>query len=903
MSKPEGYFRYWGKADPDYPGEPKWHQLIYHCLDVAAVGRVLLKRQPAILDRLGILSGIPAERLLDWITFLLSIHDVGKYADGFQNLRPDLLRCLQNRTTNAPYQERHDTLGFRFCEESFTGTLLKHNMLGRWSNSDQKDLWDLLEPWIGAVTGHHGHPPKLDTFSSPLHTQVPDQVFSDIVAYIRNVAPLLLPVGIPFQPEDYDRCYHAFCITSWITAGVAVAADWIGSNNKWFPYCNEPMSLDDYWHNIALKLAKNAVDECGLTAVEVTPYARIQTFFPYIAKATPLQRLSEEIEMGNKPQLYIFEEVTGGGKTEAALILAHRLMSTGAADGLFIALPTMATANAMYSRVQAVYQKLFTGTNKPSLVLAHSFNRMVLDMETKSRPDTGYTKNDSSASQDCAAWLLDSRKKALLAHVGVGTIDQALLSILGIRHQSLRLYGLSRKVLIVDEVHACDAYVHRLLCTLLQFHAAQGGSAILLSATLPQRMREQLLTAYSEGSEQGDLSVMSNAYPLVTHFAMGKTQEFAVQARRSASRRVEVQPLSSLDEVRKMLQEVLKKKGCACWVRNTVYDALAAYREWVNFLGGDEVILFHARFALGDRLAMEQEIIDRFGPNSTSDKRRGKLLIATQVVEQSLDLDFDLMVTDLAPIDLIIQRAGRLQRHDRGRRMPPILGVFMPEPAEHSGKDWFKSFFPKAAKVYDHHGQLWLTAKWLVERGKFSMPDDARDMIESVYGESPQTMIPQELQMVENRADGEDRAYASLGSLNSLNLNEGYRATMTQWQDDVYAPTRLGEPTIMVRLVRCDGMRITPWYFNNMGHDWELSQVSVRKSQIAKEEESYLPEVVATARKTMPDHGEHCVVIPLVQSGMVWLGRAVNSRGGELNIVYNQRTGLEITKGESDESD
>lgn len=528
---------------------------------------------------------------------------------------------------------------------------------------------------------------------------------------------------------------------------------------------------------------------------------------------------------------------------------------------------------------------------------------MVLEMERKSRSDDGYGKSERSASQDCATWLTDSCKKALLAHVGIGTIDQALLSILPVRHQSLRMFGLFRKVLIVDEVHACDAYVHRLLCALVEFHAAQGGSAILLSATLPKAMRQQLLTAFAKGSGQGIETVRGNAYPLLTCLDNGEVKEYPVEARQDVSRSVKVQPLHSLDEVKMALQVALNGGGCACWIRNTVDDALQSYHEWVERLGEDRVMLFHARFALGDRLTIEDEVNHRFGLSSTKENREGKLLVATQVVEQSLDLDFDFMIADLAPIDLIIQRAGRLQRHDRGQRIPPVLGVFMPEPIQDAKRDWFKGFFPKAVRVYDHHGQLWLTAKWLMEHGVFLMPQDAREMIESVYAETSQELIPKDLLVVESRAYGEDKADMSLGDLNSLKLDEGYRATMNQWQDDTYAPTRLGEPTVTVRLARWDGTQLTAWFDKNTGHDWELSQISILKRWIGGEDPNNLAEAVVVAKKTMPDGGRYCIVIPMRQTDGKWNGQAVNNRGAIIKVTYDSRTGLKIVGGGIHESD
>lgn len=891
-------YRYWGKAEKvSEQGMPPYHLLAYHCLDVAAVGNVFLARQPDLMRCFSNLSGMNSKSFLDWSTFLLAIHDVGKFADGFQNLMPDLSQQLQNRSSQAPYNERHDILGYRFCLDCLIPllvTILNHAHEGY---IFEDDLGDLLKPWFSAVTGHHGKPPKPDILPQPIKTQFPDQVCKDTLTYVQDIFAMLLPDGLPFQLDAYDYFYEGFKRISWLMAGLAVAADWIGSNKRWFPYHKKAMPLAKYWEEIALPQAVKAVAECGLTAQPIAPTTGMKLLFPDIAMPTPLQRLAEEIEIAEGPQLFIIEEVTGGGKTEAALTLAHRLMAKGVADGLFMAMPTMATANAMHTRVQAVYRKLFKDNSDPSLILAHSASQMTLDLERKNLADKGYSPGDSSASQDCTVWLADSRKKALLAHVGVGTIDQALLAILAVRHQSLRLLGLARKVLIVDEVHACDAYVHRLLCTLLKFHAAQGNSAILLSATLPLVMRSELVKFFGEGVGIRTAAAKSNSYPLLTRFITEEVHELPVEARTSVSRHVDVQALHSPDEVNNILQAALETGGCACWVRNTVYDSLEAYREWVGRLGEDKAMLFHARFALSDRLKIERDVIRYFGPNSKEEDRRGRLLIATQVVEQSLDLDFDFMVSDLAPIDLLIQRAGRLHRHERGQRKSAILGVYMPVPMEDAGKKWFKGMFPKAAWVYQHHGKLWLTARWMYERKGFSMPDDAREMIEWVYGKESETAIPKELLLAEDQTMGKDMADRSLASLNSLKLDDGYRSTMSNWEEDAFAPTRLGKPTVTVRLARLNGKQLVPWFSENTGHDWELSQLSIRESQIAGEDPNYLPELVASAREVMPDGGRYCVVIPMKENGDTWRGQALNSQDQTVDVIYNSLMGLEISKG------
>ena len=898
----DNIYRYWGKAQSSENDEHSYHLLPYHCLDVAATGKVLLERQPALLRRLENLSGINAGGFLNWSAFLLAIHDIGKFADGFQNLKPDLFRQLQKRTTQVSYNEneRHVAVGHRFCQKHIAAAFIKMGACGYKNNISEDDLRDLLEPWLCAVTGHHGKPPALGTFPQPIEKQFPNQVCNDAFAFIQNLIDMFAPGGLPFQLDSYEHSYSIFKRVSWLMAGLSVTADWIGSDRPWFPPCAKPMPLTDYWNNTGLPQAAKAVAESGLVAPGVAPSSGMRLLFPDISTPTPLQRLVEKVEVAKGPQLFIIEEVTGGGKTEAAFTLTHRLMANGLANGLFMALPTMATANAMHKRIRAVYKKLFLKNSNPSLILAHSTSKMMLKLERKNLADEGYCRGDTSASQDCAAWLMDSRKKALLADVGVGTIDQVLLAILTVRHQSLRLLGLARKVLIVDEVHACDAYMHRLLCTLLQFHSAHGGSAILLSATLPRNMRAELVKSFAEGVGKETASMKNNAYPLLTHFLAEDVYEISVATYMSGSRCVDVNPLHSPDEVNKALQKALSAGDCACWVRNTVYDALQAYREWAGRLGKANVLLFHARFNLWDRLRIEQKVVRCFGKDSKEKERRGKLLIATQVVEQSLDLDFDFMVSDLAPIDLLIQRAGRLQRHNRGPRKAPALGVYMPKPAQKAQKDWFKGMFPKAAMVYNHHGQLWLTADWMYKKRGFSMPDDAREMIEYVYGKESQEKIPEDLQSVEGRAVAENLCERGLGRQNSLRLDEGYQVTMGNWQDDVSAPTRLGEPTVTVRLARLDGSKLAPLVTQDTDHNWELSQLSIRQSQIAQEDPGNIPELVAAAKRTMSDGGRYCVVIPMCESEGEWTGRALDKQGRMVGITYNSSAGLEISKGKGE---
>jgi CRISPR-associated endonuclease/helicase Cas3 len=318
-------------------------------------------------------------------------------------------------------------------------------------------------------------------------------------------------------------------------------------------------------------------------------------------------------------------------------------------------------------------------------------------------------------------------------------------------------------------------------------------------------------------------------------------------------------------------------------------------------VGEEQVILFHARFAMGDRLRIEAEVLRLFGKDSKADCRAGKILIATQVVEQSLDLDFDFMVSDLAPVDLIIQRAGRLQRHERGQRGQPILMVLAPPLVDKPDPNWYAELFPRGAYVYPSHGQLWLTARLLADRSHFKMPDDARDLVEAVFGEEQQDQIPRGLRGRDRDSDGKARAAISLAQLNGLDLTDGYKSTLNQWLEDTITPTRLGDPTTTVRLGRWDGSAVTPW-FEADRYAWDMSQVEVRRRRISEpaKHDTALQAAVDLATKAMADQCKWSVLVPLFPAADgVWKGKASDGRR-EVVVSYDPKTGLEISGWDGD---
>ena len=222
---------------------------------------------------------------------------------------------------------------------------------------------------MSAVTGHHSHPNNPNQKTLLLKRQFPIPVHQEAIRCICELARLLLPEGLPFSTRDYNNLRPLFIRASWLVAGLAVAAHWLGSNQQWFPYWNGlPLSCERYWHDFALAHADIAVKESGLTPATPAHFHRMTELFDNVLEPTPLQRLTESMQLAPGPQLIAIEEVTGGGKTEAALTLAARLLAAGEADGIFLALPTMATADAMHGRVQRVYQRFFADGASASLV-------------------------------------------------------------------------------------------------------------------------------------------------------------------------------------------------------------------------------------------------------------------------------------------------------------------------------------------------------------------------------------------------------------------------------------------------------------------------------------------------------------------------------------------------------
>ncbi len=757
--------------------------------------------------------------------FLVALHDIGKFSRTFQSVVPEHwpAAVLGPPPADPLPGARHDVLGYHLLKalaDELDPVLPpgQHPVRG-WLDGDLAFLFQ-------ALAGHHGRP--VDPGHMP---PTPDPACLDAA---QGFMAAMLDVFRP-PPLDIPPGRRAVQRLGWDLAGAVTLADWVGSRQAWFSYvpieavANPAAYLWDH----ALPRAAGALAAAGLAAAPAARFTGIRGLFPRIDAPSPIQHWAENVSLPRGPVLAVIEDVTGSGKTEAAITLAHRLLAFDRAWGVFLALPTMATANAMFARMADSYRGLFATDARPSLALAH--RRAALDPRFAAAMEGGAPPRgreaadpaDTPSEAHCATWLAEDRRRSLLAQFGVGTIDQALLAVLPVRHAALRLQGLKGKVLIVDEAHAFDAYMQRELVELLRFHAALGGSCILLSATLPHAVRKKLVDAFRDGLGGQAAPLAETAYPLATLASADAVTEQPCALRDGLARRVTVTRLPDAVAALARVAAAARAGAAVAWVRNTVDDALAA-AEALR-VEGLKPMVFHARFAMTDRLAVEAEVMRCFGRDSAGEARQG-VLVATQVVEQSLDLDFDLLCTDLAPVDLLIQRAGRLWRHlhrNENRPLPgPELLVVSPEPVDDPAPDWVRGSLPGTAAVYHDPALLWRGARKLFAAGALATPGDMRPLLEAAAdGEC----VPAGLARDTQEAEGKAKAATELGRQNVLAFAKGYTRQNGAWEPDTITPTRLQErEQVTLRLALDRDGEVVPYAEADMlSRAWSLSEVAV----------------------------------------------------------------------------
>lgn len=899
--------QFWGKAQPANAGDPEWHPLAYHCLDVAAVAELLLERSPNRSRWMAATMGTDTKALKPLLVLLVALHDIGKLSPDFQS-KSDL-GPKGPPSVRPPPGVRHDAIGYDLLQDQVLWPLFEA-CFARYIRGDGPQLMLRVQPLWAAVTGHHGEP-ATKTKSYAFGAAERSALGEMITAFASLLAP-------EEEPITLTNTKHV----SWALAGLTNVADWIGSNQTWFPYREPKPDLAAYWQ-AARNQAAVAVDEAGILPTPSPPTVETRTLLPHITgNLSPLQKEAAECKLPDGPMLALIEDVTGAGKTEAALIIAARLMAEQRASGLFFALPTMATANAMYDRFSRSYRRLFAEDSTPSLVLAHGkralhegFRSSILDnadarpLSEKGGPDD--TPADLSATAACAAWIADDRRKAFLADVGVGTIDQALLGVLPSRFQVLRLWGLAERVLICDEVHSFDSYLSRELETLLEFQAALGGSAVVLSATLSGKARRRIIAAYRRGLGSERAPDACVAYPLLTLAGRDESRPIEIGTRAGMARDLAVRRIGTTNEAIQYIASMSRRGATVAWIRNAVDDCIEA-RDMLR-VAGITAVLLHARFAMGDRLAIEREVLRRLGERSTPEMRRnadgsGVVVVGSQILEASLDYDVDAMITDLAPVDMVIQRAGRLWRHPWRDQARPIgveeraLMLLSPDPATVENKDWYRSLSPRAAAVYPDHGYVWRSARILSEdgEGQIRTPGGLRNLLAAVYDEDVAPPVPNDLERASLDADGGRKAARSIAANNSLDFSRGYGGNNALFDEDTITPTRLGEPVTVFRLAKREAGRIVPWYpvaetDGDLTRAWALSEcaVSRKKASGVPSASGALASEIAAAKEAWPkwEREKHPLLLLEPGDDGQWHGRVTAGDNGEQTVIYDNVLG------------
>lgn len=689
-------------------------------LDVCAVAYVLLGREPArTLDLYGQDLGLPPKAARRWVAALVGLHDIGKATPVFQS-------------DWRPGMEVDIAAGFVFGA-SYPN--VKHGLLS------QKILIEVLVG-IGfdavvanvvadALGAHHGYRFDAAQLRRVIKSDLGEGLWT--TARLELVSTYFAAIGLCLT--EYPSVTTFFGQAHVRLAGLTTFSDWIGSTEDHFPTDRLVADPAQYYRD-SLRRAEAALDGIGWNRrAPLTPAnPSFEQLFPTLEPNALQRAMIEVVKEIVSPSLIIVEAPMGRGKTEAAFYAHAVLQSRLGHRGMYVALPSQATGNAMFERTRAF---LASADRKeaPDLQLLHGAS-LLNDSYAKIQVSGVNGVTNTSENVWARSWFT-SNKRGMLSEYGVGTVDQALLGIMNIKHQPLRLWGLGNRTVVIDEVHAYGLYTTKLIELLVEWLGAMDSTVILLSATLTAAQRRRLVQRYGGLGEPDAVP-----YPRISTVTRGVVQVRGFAAGVAQKVNLKNAPLA-ISELTPLVQGLVEQGGCVAAILNTVQRAQDLYEAMgpgevidggKRLSDGSEVYLFHARYPADERQAREAGVLRRFGIHGARPERA--ILIATQVIEQSLDLDFDVMVTDLAPIDLIIQRIGRLHRHARPVRpqahSKPVVFIAGLTAADEL-PDLTSAYFDK---VYEAHA-LYLTWLTLAGRETVTIPSEIELLVEQVYGDNP----------------------------------------------------------------------------------------------------------------------------------------------------------------------
>jgi CRISPR-associated endonuclease/helicase Cas3 len=819
QSSPRSHWLLWGKTNR--PRNDHLHLLICHLIDVGNVAREMwthvftngFKQQ--IADALA-LSSDDAGRL---IAFLAAMHDLGKACPSFQ-------KKLETKDKLRKHYEAIVSAGFSLTD---TGESCPHGYVSTFALRTLLEIClpsELARKVAIVVGGHHGRWPTTSEWSERASCAGKDKWNEARKALAEDVRSVFEPPALAQYTATSQQAENMLLVA---LSGITAVVDWLGSMENPFGYVETMEDLDEYAADSAEK-ARLVLEREGW--MQWQPPDDTKTFSELFERKTPRQSQERIIELAqqfNVPSLVIIEDATGSGKTESALYLADYWARMLGNRGAYVAMPTMATSNQMHDRFNKVLETRYP-SSQIKAILVHSQARLAVDEPERKMQSNG--ENGSSSEVDALAWFEDHRKRSLLAPFGVGTVDQTFLSVLQTNHFFVKLFALGRKTVIFDEVHAYDTYMTTIFQTLLQWLRAMGSSVVILSATLPVATRQKLVSAYS-----GDASKAGNVeWSSVVTWVSGETtdQEELPAAERPT---VRMEWIGHAPEgIAQRLRQEISDSGCVAVICNRVARAQEVYRaireelkDDPHFVPGDNLLLFHARFPQVWRDEREKQV--RRLADRDSKRDRPFIIVATQVIEQSLDLDFDLIVTDLPPMDLLIQRIGRLHRHREHDKMrpqnmrDPRVLITRPEQEGEAPKFGKDERLGSRGGVYERYVLL-RTYLELKRREQddaviLALPAQSRELIETVYAgedkmpdfsafttEQQQALRQSWMQM---RQGGEtDKRKANLRTIEEPQEQLIYMDSLELTDDDspqtqagLNAMTRLCLPTVqLVCLVR-----------------------------------------------------------------------------------------------------
>jgi len=720
------------------------HSLLAHMLDTAAVAELLLEREPySTREWAAKAFGLSLKNVGRWIATLVGLHDFGKSVPGFQNKWPEgRARDESNGLAFPPA-----SLGI--TDHASAGAALLQELLPARS---LPLLW--MHGVVQAISAHHGY-----NFSNPEAHKPNPYIEGAIWQATRQ--KLFETYWSTLEPEGSPNVDElSLPSVEWL-AGLTSVADWIASNQDWFQLGERSEYIKCHFEK-AKTLASDALTEigwpghCPLVASPLETDQIIQRILrDSNIHSRPLQVAGDQLLVdASGPSLLLVEAPMGEGKTELGFLAHLRLQATNQHRGLYIALPTRATGNAIFDRA-VMFLKAFSQDGPRDIQLIHGGT--VMDERI---PHLREMYGEPGENVNSSAWF-SQRRRAFLSPNGVGTVDQALFAALNVKHHFVRLWGLSNRVVILDEVHAYDTYTSGLIETLLGWLKALGCSVVLMSATLPRQRRDTFLNAWGVSPER----VPDLTYPRIV-----LAESRGVRCKTFQSRPLPPIHLIPISEAVESLEaqalQCAQPGGCGAVIFNTVDRAQELYRRLRSRLNDCVLMLYHARFPANERHAIEKAVLATFGKDGLRPARA--LLIATQVAEQSLDLDFDFLISDLAPVDLLLQRAGRLHRHERARVHSHstarlyVAGLNVDEMPDLKQTKW--------EFIYDPF-ILWRTWAFLSRESILHLPADIDRLVQKVYGDGslPNDLPEEAIAFIEQSALGKHLARIQVESQLAIN--------------------------------------------------------------------------------------------------------------------------------------